>query len=254
MIRRLLHTRWLRVALLAVLVTGLAAAAPLALRTTGSFRIEHVEVRGTHYMTPEAVLAASGIGARATVFDDPSAWRERLRAHPMIADVAIERRVPSTIVLHVTEAEPIAYARTPELVAIDGEAHALPFDPALAALDLPVLGMLSRPASNGRFADHATVALAAAVATIRAHEPQLAGWVSELAPAAGGGIRLTLRGPSRAVVLLPTTLTAERLRELRLTLADLGQRGELGDVTRIEARYSDQIVVTPGRDTARNRG
>lgn len=249
-----LRVRWLRVAVLALAATAMAAAAPYALRRTGSFRIDHVEVRGTHYMTPQAVLQASGIAKDATVFDDVATWRSRLLAHPMIADVEIERRVPGTIVLHVTESEPIAYARTPELVAIDAQAHALPLDPTSAALDLPVLGTVSRPASNGRFADHTTLELARAIAAVRAFEPALAGWISEAAPARGSGIRLTLRGPTRAVALLPSPLTAERLRELRLTLADLAARGELRGTIRIEARYSDQIVVTPGRDTDKGQG
>lgn len=251
---RVLRVRWLRVAVLALAVTGTAAAAPFALRRTDSFRVAHVEVRGTHYMSPQAVLEASGITKDATVFDDIGVWHARLLAHPMIAAVEIERRVPGTIVLHVTESEPIAYARTPELVAIDAQAHALPLDPASAALDLPVLGTVSRPASNGRFADRATLELARAIAAVRAFEPALAAWISEAAPARGGGVRLTLRGPTRAVALLPSPLTAERLRELRLTLADLAARGELRGTTRIEARYRDQIVVTPGRDTDKGQG
>ncbi|MHB1170771.1 MAG: cell division protein FtsQ/DivIB [Longimicrobiales bacterium] len=254
MIGRVLRLRWLRVLGAALLVTGLAAAAPLALRANGAFPVERVEVLGTRYMTPEAVLAASGIAADATVFDDEAPWRARLIAHPMIAEVEIERRVPDTIVLRVTEAEPVAWARTPELVAISAEGHALTFDPTDEPLDLPVLGVVSRPASNGRFADHATVRMAAAMAAIRLHEPALAAWVSEIAPADGGGIRLMLRGPTRAEVLLPDTLTAARLRELRLTLAHLSSLGELSDLRRVEARYSDQIVVTPGRDRARNQG
>lgn len=254
MIGRILRIRWLRVLGAALLVTGTAAAAPLGLRSTGAFRVERVEVLGTRYMTPQAVLAASGIGSDASVFDDAAPWHERLVAHPMIADVEIERRVPDTIVLRVTEAEPVAWARTPELVAISAEGHALTFDPTSEALDLPVLGVASRPASNGRFADHATVRMAAAIAMIRLHEPALAGWVSEIAPADGGGIRLVLRGPTGAEVLLPETLTPERLRELRLTLADLGARGELSNLRRVEARYNDQIVVTPGRDRTRKQG
>ncbi len=253
MIGRVLRVRWLRVLAAALLVTGLAAAAPLALRTGGAFQVERVEVLGTRYMTPEAVLAASGIAGGATVFDDEAAWHARLVAHPMIADVEIERRVPDTIVLRVTEAQPVAWARTPELVAVSAEGHALTFDPTSEPLDLPVLGVISRPASNGRFADFATVRLAAAIATIRLHEPELAAWVSEIAPARGGGIRLMLRGPTSAEVLLPDTLTAERLHELRLTLADLSARGELRGLRRVEARYSDQIVVTPGRDSARKQ-
>src|SRR5690606_36843027 len=214
MIRRVLRIRWLRVLGAAQLLTGAAAAAPVGLRATGAFRVERVEVLGTRYMTPQAVLAASGIASDASVFDDFEPWRVRLIAHRMIADVEIERRVPAPIVLRVTEPRPVARARTPELVAVSAEGHALTFDPTSEPLDLPVLGLASRPASIGRFADHATVRMAAAIAAIRLHEPALAGWVSEIAPADGGGIRPVLRGPTRAEVLLPETPTPRRRRRL----------------------------------------
>lgn len=254
MIGRLLEVRWIRILLVALGATSVAAAAPYAMRLTGGFRVTAVEVRGTRYMAPHAVLQASGIGADATVFDDIEPWREQLLAHPLIAAVRIERRVPGRIILTITEAEPIAYARTPELVPIDGQAHALPLATPQYALDLPVLAVQSRPASNGRFADRATAELAAALAVLRRHDPTLMAWVSEAAPALGGGVRLTLRGPTTAEALLPSPLTAERLQELRLILADLMARGELEGTARIEARFRDQIVVTPRRGTATEQG
>jgi cell division septal protein FtsQ len=254
MIRRLLAVRWIRILLLAIAATLVAAGAPYAMRMTGGFRITAVEVHGTRYMAAQAVLDVSGIGATATVFDDVEPWRERLLAHPLVRDVQIDRRLPGTIVLTVTEAEPIAYARTPELVAIDGHARALPLATTQYALDLPILAVQSRPASNGRFADRETAELAAALAVLRASDPALLAWVSEAAPALGGGVRLTLRGPTTADALVPTPLTAERLHELRLILADLMARGELESVARIEARYRDQIIVTPRRGIAREQG
>lgn len=253
MIRRVLRTRWLWVAALALATTGAAASAPMALREADSFRITHVEVRGARYMAPQMVLDASGITRSATVFDDFEPWTARLLAHPLVADVTIERRLPATLVIRIRETVPIAYARTPELVPIDARARALPVDPSAGPLDLPVLGVVSRPASNGRFADRATIEMAAALAAIRAYEPTLSVWVSEIEPARGGGVRVLLRGPTSAVALLPTPLTEERLRMLRLALADLAARGELQSTTRVDARYSDQIVVTHGHDTARKQ-
>lgn len=250
MIARPLRTRWLLVGGVALLATSAAAAAPLALRQADSFRITHVEVRGTRFMAPQSVLTASGITPSATVFDDFAPWRARLLSHPLIAHASIERRLPGTIVIRVQETEPVAYARTPELVPIDARARALPVDPTAELLDVPVLAVASRVATNGRFADRATIDLAAAIGSIRASEPMLAAWISEAAPARGGGMRLLLRGPTNAVALLPLPLTAQRLRELRLALADLAARGELQNTTRVDARYRDQIVVTHGRGAA----
>ncbi len=72
------------------------------------------------------------------------------------------------------------------------------------------------------------------------------------------GVRLSLRGPSNAEVLLPFDVDAERLHELRVTLADLAAMPQtaaatandsaatpgLARVTRIDARYREQVVVS----------
>ncbi|HEX9107907.1 MAG TPA: FtsQ-type POTRA domain-containing protein, partial [Longimicrobiales bacterium] len=133
-------------------LTALATAAPRWLRRADAFRVRRVDVVGTRYLEPHAVLAASGIGRSASVFDDPAPWRARVLRLPMITDATVERRLPSSLVIRVVEAEPVALAATPDLVPVDARGAVLPIPPGSADLDLPVLVVDARVGADGRLA------------------------------------------------------------------------------------------------------
>src|SRR5690606_16473120 len=180
----------------------------------------------------------------ANVFDDPEPWRQALLAHPLVADARIERRLPGTIILRITETEPVALARTPELMPVDATGRVLPIDPAAQSIDLPVLNVASAVGDDGRLAEPAAISMLAAYERIRRFEPALAARVSEILPAHGGGLRLLLSDPPLAEVLLPADFGAIGLRQVQLALSDLGARDELPRVRRIDVRFRDQVVVS----------
>jgi len=235
--------RWAVLGLIAAAVTSGAAAAPSMLRRMDAFAVHRVEVRGTHLMAADEVLKQSGITRRASVFDDFEPWRARLLQHPMVVEATIERRLPRTIRITVTETTPIALARTPDLMPVDARGKALPIDPANADLDLPVLAMQSHPNAHGEFVDAATGRAVRVLAAIERADARLFSWVSEAAALKDGGVRLELRTPSGAEALVSSDTRALRLNELQVALADLAARGELSRLERIDARFHDQIVV-----------
>ncbi len=233
--------RWL-VAVSAVgALTVAAAQAPRWLRRADAFRVRRVDVVGTRYTEPQKVLAASGIGRSASIFDDPAPWRARLLRLPLVTGVDIERRLPSAIVIRITEAEPVALARTPDLVPVDARGAVLVVPPG-TDLDLPVLGVSARVGADGRLADAVAVGMAATLDRIRTLEPALAAQVSEARPAGGGGVLLVLR-QAGFVASVAAEPTAASLEHLRAALADVAARGELPRLAAIDARFADQIVV-----------
>ncbi len=236
----LLH--WVGSLVLVGALTALAAAAPRWLRRADTFRVRRVDVVGTRYLEPHAVLAASGIGPRASVFDDPAPWRARVLRLPMITDATIERRLPSSLVIRVTEAAPVALARTPDLVPVDARGAVLPIPPGSADLDLPVLDVDAQVGADNRLATPAAVALAHTVDVLGRLDRTFAQRVSEAQPLTGGGVRLVLRDP-RLEALVPAEPTAATLEHLQAALADVNTRGELYRVSRLDARFVDQIVV-----------
>ncbi len=234
--------RWLLVLLVAAGLTAAAAASPRWLRRSGAFRVRHVEVVGTRFLDAHDVLAASGIGRSASVFDDPAPWRARLLRLPLVQAVEIQRRLPATLVLRITEPEPVALARTPELVPVTAAGLVLPIRAAVE-LDLPVVDVDARVGADGRLATRAARDVTAALERIRALDPGLGAAVSEAQPLAGGGVRLVLRSPAGLEALLPAAPGQAALRHLRGALADVAARGELSRLRRIDARFADQIVI-----------
>ncbi len=234
----------LAVALIGAVFAAGVSQTPRLLRRLDVFRVRRVEVLGTRYMAPETVLAASGITQQTSLFDDPEAWRRRLLRHPMIADVDVKRRPPSTVILNVRETEPVALARTDELQPVDASGRLLPIDPAVRPVDLPVLDFPPDAATGGRLRAQGADALLGVLNRIRRFEPDFAVRISEAGLAADGSIRLRLRDPAGAEVLLPTDLDPVRLRELTTTLEDVDGRGESAQLRRIDGRFRWQIVVS----------
>lgn len=234
--------RWLVVLVLGASVTVAAAVSPRWLRRADAFRVRHVEVAGARWLDPRDVLAATGIRRSTSVFDDPAPWRARLLRLPLVADARIERRLPSTLVVRVTEVQPVALVPTPELVPVSATGVVLPTRVG-AELDLPVVAVRAQVGADGRLATPAAIAVARTVARIRALDAVLAAAVSEAEPVPGDAVRLVLRAPLGLEALLPASPADSTLRHLRSALADVTARGELSRVRRIDARFTDQVVV-----------
>src|SRR5580704_10998683 len=97
------------IALVLASSVGVAWAARRHVMTSARFAIADVDVTGNDRLTPEAIIAESGLTLGANVFvADLDAARARLLADPWIAEVSLARRLPGTIFLRVTERKPAA--------------------------------------------------------------------------------------------------------------------------------------------------
>jgi cell division septal protein FtsQ len=243
------------VVLCAAALVGAATGAPFGMRRLDLFHVARVEVSGTQHLDVAAAVAASGITSASNLFEDPERWRAALLRQPLIADVSIERRVPDTIILHVRESQPVAFARTPELRPIDETGRVLPVDPSADDLDLPVLACDTRVGADGLARDAETLRAARFLGIVSRLEPALLSRISEVG-AYGDAVRIVLRNALDAEILVTAEPTAQRLAELQYTLADLSVPRFAGDstrvryagielarVTRIDGRFHDQIVV-----------
>lgn len=244
--------RWIQVAGLGLSLIAMGAAAPVALRHVDAFRVRAIEVHGTRYLEPDAVIEASGVSRQSSLFDDPTPWHHALLEHPLIADVRIARRAPRTLVFHVTESEPVALARLPELRPVDARGRLLPITVGLSELDVPVLGRAPKIEDGGAI-DDATRHTLVGLARLRALQPDLWAWISEVY-AGTSHMRLVLRRPARAEMLIALPVDADRLRDVRTVLGDLSSHNaELDRLARIDARFADQVLVSLHDATTRDR-
>lgn len=232
---------WLLAVVLVVLMASLSQS-PRLLRRMDTFRVRQVEVRGTRYLNPDDVLAASGLGERSSVFDSPEPWIATLERHPMIESARIERRLPSTVRIVVRETRPVALVHARTLVPVDRSGRVLPLAPEEAHLDLPILVGEVEVDARGRIADPDAREAIGALDRLQAEEPALAAAVSEFA--GGGALHVLLRLGQPTIALLPLEASPTRLAEVRRALDDLAARGELPRVRRVDGRFDGQVVVS----------
>jgi hypothetical protein len=253
------YRRILSLALAAAGFLLCTASAPHYLRNLDAFRVRSVEVAGTRFLKPHDALEASGIAITSSVFDDPRVWRDSLLMHPLIQDAHVSRRPPGTVRIEVREREPVALVRTPRLQPVDMTGRMLPLDPAFGGIDLPILDGKVK-VSAARVQDVHTLRTLEGLAAMRALQPTLWPWISEV-QAGRGDMRLLLRWPEGAQLLLALPVDSARLEDVRLVLADLAAVGgaatnasDLTRLQRLDARFDDQILVALSSGTrARTR-
>jgi cell division septal protein FtsQ len=230
--------------LLAVIMTvawGMRAGA----RKMAFFRVRKVEIRGTHYLQPNEILSRLQIDTLTSLWDDLEPLRQRVRHHPQVSDVRIERRPPGTVVVIVQENPPVALIQTASgLLPFDSLGRQLPIDPSRTTLDLPIVATMDP-------------VLLKLVGAIRAAEPRVFARIEEarrtgkdeilltLAPrvedAAGAAGSKTMPQRKSLRVRVPLDLSVERLADIFPVESDLARRQ--AHVGEIDLRYRDQVIA-----------
>ncbi len=214
-------------------------------RQMAFFHVRSVEVRGTRYLQPNDIVARLQIDTLMSLWDDLEPLRQRVRRHPQVSDVRIERRPPGTLVVIVQENLPVALVQTATgLQPFDSLGRQLPIDPSRTNLDLPIVASTDP-------------VLLKLVGAIRAAEPRVFARIEEarrqgrdeivltLAPRAeaSGGATANSATPQRKSlrVRVPLGLSVERLADIFPVENDLARRQlRVGE---IDLRYRDQLVA-----------
>jgi cell division septal protein FtsQ len=187
-----------------------------------------VEIAGLQYLAPAKAVAALGLNADATVFDDLAAASRRLQALPGVVSADVRRRFPGTLEIVVVEAVPVALApRSGGMALLDSSGTILPFDPAIAAPDLPVAASADR-------------SVARVLASVQAHDPVLFARV-RTAWRVRDDVLLDVDG--RRFWFGPA-VTAEDIRALMAVAQDLARQGR--QYQELDGRFAGQVIVRAG--------
>lgn len=201
------------------------------------FHVERVEVTGIEYLTRDGVRAAAGVDSTTSVWESTARMAARLRSHPMITAATVERALPSTLVVTVEEAVPVALTALPLVEPVDRSGNLLPVDPTAPMLDLPLLRTVSR---------HATVSwgmriLARDMAYLLELAPEVFAIVSEARlddreatlMLGDEGLRVRYRPP----------ISEQRVRDAVIALNDAHERFPERVTHEIDLRFADQVIV-----------
>jgi len=220
--------RWRRVLIVAASLALLAAPwwGPPLLSHLAFFRVRNVEVSGYRYVQPEDVLKRLRLDTTTSVWTDLGELEHRVEMHPQIKSAIVDRELPGTLIVRVTENSPIAYVATSQgLRAVDKDGRFLPIDPSRIAIDLPVLA-------------RADTVLLHLLASVRSVSPALFGEISDIRRTGGTDIALTL---SSAQVRALASVSAQRLADIIPVEADLARRK--ARVTELDLRFRDQVIA-----------
>ena len=235
---------WLTFLLAVTLAVALAEGLnrlPDVLARLEVFRVTDVDYTGGRYLTEAEAEATLGLRPEASVWDDPGLWEERLLNHPLVEEAKVRRRFPGTLVLEITEKEPVALYPNPTLEPVDAAGRLLPIDPARHRLDLPLM-------NPGMAEDHASLTpaqrrlLAEEIARIQAGDPEFLGRISEIALGRGGEMTASVWDPP-FTLHFRAGLSSQRIREGLRVLRDAAGRFPEAAVVDLDLRYDDQVVI-----------
>lgn len=159
---------------------------------------------------------------------DVGPLEERVRVHPSVRDVRIERKLPGTLVIRVTENPPVALIQVSGGLVVDAAGRTLPVDPTAVDVDLPVLR--SRDTLALRLLGEVQEAL-----------PLVFARIGDVRRTPAGDLAIRLNEPAARVVLASADLTVQRLSEIIPVEQDLARRN--ATATELDLRYRDQVIA-----------
>ena len=190
------------------------------------FHARKIEIDGTRYIAPDQIVSRMQIDTAASIWDDAGVWERRIGSHPQVRDVHISRRLPGTLVVHITEVPPVAFVATAAgLAPYDAAGRPLPIDPTAVDLDLPLLGARD-------------VAALQLLGAVRQDTPALFARISAVQRLPRGELSLHV---DSLTVLAARDLSAARLLDILPVERDLARRGQRA--VELDLRYRDQVIA-----------
>jgi cell division protein FtsQ len=194
--------------------------------------IDEVLLEGRHFANRRDVVRAVDLKRGMPILGvSLSSVRERLIANPWIADASVERRLPDTVRIRLTERHPMAlWQRRGKLMLIDRSGKVIRDADLRKFRDLIILVGKDAPAN------------AATLFAMLSAEPALAKQVS--AAARIGNRRWTLSFSNGVKVFLPEA--DPHLAWARLAKADRRKKLLARDIKLIDMRLPDRMIIKPG--------
>lgn len=214
-----------------------------ALATLAYFRVRRIEIDGARYTTANDVVARLRLDTTWSVWSPLAPLARRLERDPLVARAHIERRLPATLRVVLTERVPAAMVPVVGgIVVLDEAGRWLPIDPSrVGGIDVPVLAARDSTALRllGMLRDDAPDVFARVSAVRRAAPDEVRFTIT--APTVGGTAGVGASGQTGFILRAGPDLTAARLDDLRPVESDLARRRVR--FAEIDLRFRDQVIA-----------
>lgn len=224
--------RWRRVVrrIVALLLLAALASSPwwarAGARRLAFFRVRRVEIVGLRYLAPSAVMRQMRVDTTVSVWDPLGPIAERVERLPQVHEARVERRLPGTLVVSVSENLPVALVPSPTgFHAYDASGRALPIDPSRAGLDLPILDVVDRR-------------LLRLLGDVKTTRPRIFARIDEVRRVGRDEVLFHL---ATLPVRTMADVAVERLDEIGPVEQDLARRQ--ARISELDLRYRDQVIA-----------
>jgi len=224
MIRRVLFAVSLVVAAVALFTTQWWG--PLALSRLDYFHVRRVEIDGLQYTKTAELMRLIHVDTTQSVWQPLQPIVARIESHAMVLHASVERVLPGTFLVRVTERAPVAFSPDNGTLRIaDATGRTLPIDPMATPLDLPIA---STPDST----------VLQLLNAMRVEAPPLYARVTDARRVGADEVHLLL-GDLRVRAAIDVTVA--RFRDILPVEADLA-RNHLRAVE-LDLRFHDQVIA-----------
>lgn len=211
-----------------------------------SLTVQRVLIQGNTVVQTNEILQLAHIPDAARMYDlDLTRIQQDVIGHYFLKDVVIERDLPSTIRITVTERTPIAMINTGELRYLDPEGVVLPHSVSGELFDLPLISGIPGDAKPkvGTTLTHADVLEALTILTsARLVNKEMFHLISEVRLRNGGDIVLYTADGS-IPILFGRGQAASKLIRLEALWGEIVRERGSRSVQYIDIRFEDQVVV-----------
>jgi len=236
-----------RLAVVLAVGTGLLAAGALGvgwLLTAPRFAVARVEVRGHARLSPDEIVAASGLAPGVNLFRvDPRVATLAVETLPQIRRAEVIRSFPNHLAIVVEERRPFTLVHAGRLHWIDEQGTPVAQEPRAVAVGLPVISGLSPEelaAAPGEPSERLTAGVSLLRLLLRSGSP-LTSQISEIdVSRKEGPVLYTVDGIE---VRIGTEEWEARIGRLLGVLAQVASSGQA--VSSIDLRFRDQVVLRP---------
>jgi cell division protein FtsQ len=190
------------------------------------FRVRRLEIVGTRYIATSDIVSRASVDTTWSVWDPIGPVADRVERHPGVETVNVSRKLPGTLVITVTEHQPVAFVPGKQGLAVyDARGVELPIDPTRGVVDAPVLARRD-------------TALLRLLGSMRGTLPELYDRVNEVTRVGPNELMLLLDdAPVRALA----SVTLDELNQIQAVTDDLRRRA--ARVAELDLRYSGQIIA-----------
>jgi cell division protein FtsQ len=228
---------------LLVVVVGLIVSANL---WKTSLRVQRVTVEGNRIVETAEIMQLVRIQKNTQLQDiDLTAVRKDILSHHFIKDAVVERDLPATLKITITERLPLAIVNSAEILYLDEDGVVLPHSISKQLFDLPVLSGISPEialAPGGTINNPDVHEALQILATSKLVNKELYHLISEVRLRSGGDIVLYAAEWGVPIIFGRGDI-ANKLVRLEAFWNDIVREKGSQRLQYVDLRFDDQVVV-----------